>query len=261
MKRYALLIVLVLMGLGTLTSLAQERTHTVQRGETLSAIATRYSTTVDAILVRNGLINPNRVFSGQVLVIPTVVTPPRTYTVQAGDNLTYIAQRFNTTVEALRATNNLVAGVPVGVGQVLTLPATGGPVNYARTHTVNTGETLRIIAERYGTTWQVLASVNRIANANIIYAGQVITIPVAGTTVPPVVVAPTTPPPATGGPIISQPPAPTTPINGTSYTVVYGDNLFAIASRARVNVYAIAQANGILNLNVVYVGQVLRIPR
>lgn len=43
-------------------------------------------------------------------------------------------------------------------------------------YTVQSGDTLSGIAAKYGTTWQRLAEINDIANANLIYAGQVITI-------------------------------------------------------------------------------------
>jgi LysM repeat protein len=49
---------------------AAPRTHRVQYGETLTAIAWRYGTTVWAIVVRNNLANPNLIYAGQVLVIP-----------------------------------------------------------------------------------------------------------------------------------------------------------------------------------------------
>ncbi|MBE0689865.1 MAG: LysM peptidoglycan-binding domain-containing protein, partial [Anaerolineae bacterium] len=59
-------------------------TYVVQRGDTLSAIARRFNTTVQAIAAANGIANPNRIFVGQVLQIsggtgttpPPVVTPP-----------------------------------------------------------------------------------------------------------------------------------------------------------------------------------------
>lgn len=45
--------------------------HTVQRGETLSSIARRYGTTWRAIAKANGLVNPNQIYAGQKLKIPT----------------------------------------------------------------------------------------------------------------------------------------------------------------------------------------------
>ena len=47
-----------------------ERTHIVQRGETLYAIARKYGVSAQALLQANGLSNPNRIVVGQVLVIP-----------------------------------------------------------------------------------------------------------------------------------------------------------------------------------------------
>jgi LysM repeat protein len=245
---------------------AQEITYVVKRGDTLTSIATQYNVSVEAILVRNGIISANYISVGQTLIIPTAgVTAPTTYVVQPNDNLTSIAQRFNTTVEALRATNNLVVGANITAGQVLRLPATGGAFTllpYPQNYTINTGETLRSIATKFGTTWQTLATYNNIATPNYVQAGAVIVIPPTGY-VPPVVtpqpvVTPIVTPvaPATGGPVVVI----NTPIVGRSYVVQVGDTLFAIATRANRNVYAIAQANGILNLNAIYVGQRLVIP-
>jgi LysM repeat protein len=45
-------------------------THTVQRGETLSAIARRYGVSVQALVWTNNIANPSLILPGQVLVIP-----------------------------------------------------------------------------------------------------------------------------------------------------------------------------------------------
>lgn len=44
--------------------------YTVQKGDTLSAIAKRFGTTVGAIAVTSGLADPNKIKVGQVLSIP-----------------------------------------------------------------------------------------------------------------------------------------------------------------------------------------------
>ncbi len=49
---------------------AETQTYTVQSGDTLSAIAKRYGTTVDAICQANDIENPNQIQVGQELVIP-----------------------------------------------------------------------------------------------------------------------------------------------------------------------------------------------
>ena len=49
--------------------------YTVQAGDTLSTIATRFDTTVAAIVTANGLANPETILIGQELVIPVLAQP------------------------------------------------------------------------------------------------------------------------------------------------------------------------------------------
>jgi LysM repeat protein len=46
-------------------------TYTVQHGDTLYSIAHRYGTTVSAIMAANGLTNPDHIYAGPTLRIPT----------------------------------------------------------------------------------------------------------------------------------------------------------------------------------------------
>jgi len=115
-------------------------------------------------------------------------------------------------------------------------------------HVVQAGENLYRIALRYGVTWPAIAAANGITNPNLIYVGQVLIIPAPGTTP-----TPSTPLPGTAVPT-------TAPSTGGTYTVVAGDTLSRIALRFGTTVQAIVSANGITNPNLIYVGQVLKIP-
>lgn len=227
---------------------AQQNTVVVQPGDTLSAIAARTGTTVQALMTANNIINPNRIFAGQVLVLP-VVPRPSTYTVQPGENLNAIAARFGVTLEGLLAANDFTAGTTIRPGQVLNLPATGGPVTpVGRTYTVQRGDTLAAIATRFNTTVDALQAVNYLANLNRILPGQVLNIPAQGG-LPQGDMAPM-PVPDTTFPVT---------VNGY-YVVQYGDTMLRIAAHFGVDAWTIARANGIYNLNHIYAGQALLIP-
>lgn len=90
----------------------------VQSGDTLRKIASRYSTTVYAILQANSQIsNPNVIYVGQTITIPAGAS---TYVVQSGDTLQIIANRFGTTVSNLLALNpNISNPNVIYVGQVI----------------------------------------------------------------------------------------------------------------------------------------------
>jgi len=143
--------VIALMGLGPVSSANAQQTGTttyvVQPGDTLFRIALRYGVTVSQIATLNGIANPNLIFAGQTLQIPTggaVVTPPpgvtatppppggggtTTYVVQPGDTLFRISVRFGVTVAAIVQANGIVNPNLIFVGQVLTIPGgSGGPI-------------------------------------------------------------------------------------------------------------------------------------
>jgi LysM repeat protein len=90
----------------------------VQRGDTLRKIASKFSTTVDAILRANPQIsNPNVIYVGQAITIPAGVA---TYVVQRGDTLRIIANKFGTTVDnLLRLNPNIKNPNVIYVGQVI----------------------------------------------------------------------------------------------------------------------------------------------
>jgi len=180
---------LILPGSGGTTTPppSSSTTYTVKAGDTLSAIAARYNTTVSSIAAANNITNVNLISIGQVLTIPgsggTTTPPPSsstTYTVKSGDTLSAIAARYNTTVSSIAAANNITNVNLIRVGQVLTIPGSGGsttpPPTSTTTYTVKAGDTLYAIALRYNTTVSRLVSVNNISNPNLISIGQVLTI-------------------------------------------------------------------------------------
>ncbi len=129
-------------------------THTVQAGENLYRISLRYGTTVTALSQANGITNPNMVYVGQVLIIPTTAVPP-------------VATPMPTTLPGTPA----VTPAPTA-----TTPASTAEI----VHVVQVGENLHRIALKYNTTSAAIASHNAIANPNLIYVGQSLRIPAAG---------------------------------------------------------------------------------
>ncbi len=126
--------------------------YTVQPGDSLSGIAARYGISQDVLAAANGITDPNRIYAGQVLTIPgpdwtpptaTPVPPTATpapptatpeptatlppagtvvqYTVQPGDSLSALARRYDTTVDAIAAHNQIDNPSLIFSGTVLTI--------------------------------------------------------------------------------------------------------------------------------------------
>lgn len=112
--------VLIIRENGGSTPPSGTTTYTVQRNDTLSEIAARFGTTVNALALANGIADPDLIYPGQVLVIPTGGCVDN-YIVQRGDTLSGIAQRFGTTVARLASLNNIRNTDRIYVGQVLSL--------------------------------------------------------------------------------------------------------------------------------------------
>ncbi|WP_367568231.1 LysM peptidoglycan-binding domain-containing protein [Lacrimispora sp.] len=127
------------------------RTYTIQRNDTLWMLAQRYCTTIDTIRALNPGLNPNNMMIGQTIWIPAgyrlpelpiwfrsqAITPEETnssngmnssteetclYTIEAGDTLWLLSQRFRTTVENIMAANPGVNPTNLFIGQVICVP-------------------------------------------------------------------------------------------------------------------------------------------
>jgi LysM repeat protein len=155
------------------------------------------------------------------------------------------------------AANTTAAGTEPSAGAATALPAEG--LDYV----VQAGDTLSLIALRYGLDWQVVAQVNGITNTEVIEIGQVIRLPGVAETSATASVATAATAAATGaGPAAASPAAASTTgaAGGTTYTVVAGDTLFGIALRANVTLAALAAANNMQEDDLLLIGQQLVIP-
>jgi LysM repeat protein len=137
-----------------------------------------------------------------ILAIPDAVAAaectPFYHPVQAGERLSDIAARYGVNMWDIVWLNGLASPDTIYAGQWLRIPGcyppSPPPVCY-RIHVVRRGETLTIIAARYGVSVWRLASINGIRNINRIYVGQRLKIPGSCPPSPPPYPPPPYPPP------------------------------------------------------------------
>ncbi|WP_428911893.1 LysM peptidoglycan-binding domain-containing protein [Niallia sp. Krafla_26] len=227
--------------------------YLVQPGDTLYGISKKFNVTVDLIKSVNNLTS-NSIFVGQQLNLPFY-----TYTVVPGDTLYSIAKRNNTSPERIRTDNGLTS-TTIFVGQKLRIYRTTTPVvttsptpaptepEQNGTYTAVAGDSLFIIAQKFGTTIDAIRSLNGLTSDHI-YIGQVLKVPTNGST------NPNTTEPTTNDQTVTEPSPSQTTI---SYRVVAGDTLYSIANRFATTVDRIMIQNNLTSTNL-YIGQELQI--
>lgn len=116
-----------------------------------------------------------RTYQGAESVIPPDADAGVTeYVVRSGDTLWLLAQRYDTTVDAIMRLNGLTSD-NLSIGQILRIPSTTASAPYFE-YTVRSGDTLWLLAQRYGTTVDAIMNLNGLSS-DLLNIGQVLRIP------------------------------------------------------------------------------------
>lgn len=153
------------------------------------------------------------------------------------------------------------AGTPAAAAAAAALPA--GGLDYV----VQAGDTLSLIALRYGLDWLAVAQVNGITNTEVIEVGQVIRLPgvdettsTAGAGSPLPAAAPRASAATTGAATAGNGSGTAAPAGSTTYTVEEGDTLYGIALLANVTLQELLEANDMQESDLLLIGQKLIVP-
>ena len=162
------------------------------------------------------------------------------YTVKSGDTLSEIAQKYGTNVSSIVALNPSIQNPNlIYPGEQLTIKTNIINSNSSNTvYIVKPGDTLGNIAIQYNTSVNELVRMNNISNPNLIYPGEKIVIYNDDVSI------------GSGQ-------------NATGkilYRIKSGNTLSQIALNYNTTVQAIAELNQITNPNLIYVGELIRIP-
>ena len=195
-------------------------TYIVVKGDTLYSIAKKLDTTVEELKKLNNL-NNNMLTIGQMLKVPVKIVDvgdTDIYQVKEGDTLYSIANKYNISVNELKAINELDSDI-LSIGQILNVPSGLSLVN---TYIVTKGDTLYSVAKKFDTTVNEIKKLNNLDN-NMLSVGQKLLIPI---------------------------------YEDTTYVVTNGDTLYSIARKFNTTVDEIKRLNN-LSDNSINPGQIL----
>lgn len=173
-----------------MTSNSNNTIYTVLPGDSLYSIAEKYHTTVDELMKINQL-DSTLLTVGEKLTVPSSGDNSNStgsyevYIVKSGDNLYDIANTYGMTVQELIAINNLTS-TALSLGQQLKVKSnsiSGASMEecygegYVEPkyleYTVQKGDSLYIIANKYNTTVEKLMELNDLSSINL-SIGQVL---------------------------------------------------------------------------------------
>ena len=170
--------ILIPIDKGEITTI--ENYYIVQPGDTLYALSNKYGTTIDDIINNNNNLTSTILKPGDKLIIPnysSIVDEPITnideleYTVERGDTLYSIANKFDTSVSQLKELNNLSSNL-LTIGQKLKIPTSSNETIYY----VRGGDTLYSIASKFNTTVDKLRELNNL-EGDLLTIGQILQLP------------------------------------------------------------------------------------
>ena len=124
-----------------------------------------------------------------------------TYTVKSGDTLSGIAKKYNTSYSAIMKSNSLKS-TSLKVGQKLTIGTSASSATKSTTYTVKNGDSLYLIAKKYGTTIAALKKLNGLTSSNL-QLGQKLKVSGSSTTATTTTAKKTTSTAATGTKVVN----------------------------------------------------------
>ncbi len=122
---HILILILIVLPATTVKAQGGGPTYIVEPGDTLSGIARRFGTTVEAMVVANGIDDPSKLYPGAELTIPGFEGVAGVLTLQEvalGEDLNSLSLRYNVSADALARLNRLVRIDRLYVGQSLIVP-------------------------------------------------------------------------------------------------------------------------------------------
>ena len=245
-------------------------TYQVVKGDTLWSISQKYNTSIEQILVLNGIKNKNILSPGQIIKIPlnnSQITAKKdyiTHIVKKGETLWSIAQKYNLEISSLLTINNFIDPHLISIGQEIKIPLSKNVISNkplskqkiaqenknkdsnqnenlnSLIHIVKAGDSLWSISRKYGVSSEVIAEVNNLKDEDLLSIGQRLEIPAIGGGI--------------SGKEKEQQPTMLT------YTVVKGDTLWSISKKFDVKMSSIISTNHLKQISRLSIGQKLKIP-
>ncbi|MGR2826454.1 LysM peptidoglycan-binding domain-containing protein [Acinetobacter sp. 1124_18A] len=235
--------------------------YKVQRGDTLSSIATKSKISLAELAELNNLKVNSHVQLGQTIKVPAGLSVPEQYVVKSGDSLNAIASKYNLQTGYLADLNGLSRSAGLRAGQRLKLtgtveeeaptkPSKNTKEETPETYTVKSGDSLGNIANRYHLQLDYLASLNGLSRTSSVRVGQ--RLKLTGD-VPTVETAKVDTKSSTKTVAAGK--------NTERYTVKSGESLNSIASRAGISVRELAEMNALKASANLQRGQNIVIPK